>query len=1532
MADTPTLELRIQDNSEKAIRGLQSLASSLRELKGTLEGGLGFEKVIGDLDKLSAKFNNTFTPETVENINKVTQALEKLQKVSDVKLPDLSYGNNNQPISPEMKPIDSPIEFAKPDLTAFDQTNDELAKKLDTLRDQLALDDLDKQYGSIDALEAKYQALQSELGMLGAEAGNANEEVGLVAKSIKEAGEGADGASGGFSNFGKTLGKIISPLDKLIKAFNRILFYRVIRSVIKEISKGLGEGIANVRAYSKAINGSFNTAMTNAENALFKMKNSIGAALAPAIEAVIPVVQTLVSWFISLVNVANQFFALLTGKTEWTRAIDASAASFEKQKKAASGAAKEVKNLLAGFDELNIIQSESGGNGGGSGAAAAIDYTKAFEQVTQFDDKVKSLVKWIKENTDLIKKTVGAISTAIFGWRVSEEFEGILGKLGAIIAFGGTVFLEWELTSKFSGEYLKSGDLGWLVADVLTAVVGAYLGKKLAQQVFGEGTGAIGVSIMLTVSALADIVASLRNADVSALSKENIINTLLASIKMGAAGVFLAKYFNFATADALKIGGGAALVTFGAAMGIKATAEAINSDDFSNEDFIKAKALSSISMGAGAALLGKKLFDLSAGKSIEAGIGVALVTFGAYTAIKAIADAVKSDDFTEVNLAKLAESSAELGIGAGITYNALGGDIKGSFELAGGVALVTFGVASGVQAVLRAEKVGYDKAFLGDLAKSSLGIGAGSALAALALGASAGVAGIIGGLGAVITVGVIVGVSSILRHSKKRDAIKWGDIAATEAEIQAYVTQKMFSVDVEANINLAKTKVTATTQAQESLKEQTTELFTSLNVLRLGVDTDKTLEEIKKQALGESGDGSGGIVKAFKDYVESQEILLKTSFTLIPIKDAEGKDITAEYLKSGIAGWNMLEEAMTKMGEDVSEHLVKAADDSLDAKLREFQRNAATKLLETMARVSQAVSSGNLEAQAMSNLTLSLNTMDEPSAKEAIRLYSEYKKELEAGYKDIFTQAAMSYMSMANGLDVLAEQAMKDGNAELAKKYSDQAEEARTKYKNLIKDMPKQVADAVKTASAQGQEIIRGALEKVYGDAIKDYSWGNIFGDFMKKNITKDKFGEDEIVPELIKRIQEHLLTKIGASKEMFEAAGIDIFSMIGDSAKSGMVTRIAEAYGLDVAEQFAKAIGSTVPEEVRKSIEEAQKKAEEKALLDRSNARQEKAWSEDKALAAKAAETRAELEETRRALLERGANAQEDSWREDKQLSAQVALARENVRIKYEQLVAEIADKKKYLESVNKQIEDAEERLRTKDPLGMDNLRRRGAMDELYGYEKQGGGRTGGLKGQKSETEIELENLNAALITVQKQAESLGVTLDETISGNSVEVEEVDMSPIVEPVETAADDIHKSTVSIIKDFKNLSSLDFSREMSTIEWMLTGGGSLRGRRMVMKAEGGFVGTGDMFIAREAGPELVGRIGSRTAVANNDQIVQGVASGVASGQAEQNNLLRQQNDILRQLLSKSGRTEAVPSADWGQFIKRSSEMYATNAGW
>jgi len=81
-----------------------------------------------------------------------------------------------------------------------------------------------------------------------------------------------------------------------------------------------------------------------------------------------------------------------------------------------------------------------------------------------------------------------------------------------------------------------------------------------------------------------------------------------------------------------------------------------------------------------------------------------------------------------------------------------------------------------------------------------------------------------------------------------------------------------------------------------------------------------------------------------------------------------------------------------------------------------------------------------------------------------------------------------------------------------------------------------------------------------------------------------------------------------------------------------------------------------------------------------------------------------------------------------------------------------------------------------------------------------------------------------------------------------------------------------------------------------------------------RANGGYVDSGQIFVAREAGPELVGTFGNRTAVANNDQIVAGIAGGVASAMAGNNRLLSEQNDLLRQLVAKQNNGGVASTSD------------------
>ena len=108
----------------------------------------------------------------------------------------------------------------------------------------------------------------------------------------------------------------------------------------------------------------------------------------------------------------------------------------------------------------------------------------------------------------------------------------------------------------------------------------------------------------------------------------------------------------------------------------------------------------------------------------------------------------------------------------------------------------------------------------------------------------------------------------------------------------------------------------------------------------------------------------------------------------------------------------------------------------------------------------------------------------------------------------------------------------------------------------------------------------------------------------------------------------------------------------------------------------------------------------------------------------------------------------------------------------------------------------------------------------------------------------------------------------------------------------------------------------------TIETKAGGGLFANGKwkPITAAASGGSFSTGQMFVAREAGPELVGRIGNHTAVMNNNQIVSSVAAGVA--------------DAVASVLGSGNQTTVVLEGDAkGLFrvVKREATNYTNATG-
>lgn len=146
------------------------------------------------------------------------------------------------------------------------------------------------------------------------------------------------------------------------------------------------------------------------------MRYCIANAIAPAIQGVIKLLYTVLSY----VNaIANAWFGInLFGNS--------SVKNFQKMQKSASGtakSAKEIQKSLQGFDEMNILQSNQNSDSGSSGGGIETPSS----DLSNMDIKIPKWIKWIMDNKNLILGVLGTIAGIIAGIKIMNLIKGIKG-------------------------------------------------------------------------------------------------------------------------------------------------------------------------------------------------------------------------------------------------------------------------------------------------------------------------------------------------------------------------------------------------------------------------------------------------------------------------------------------------------------------------------------------------------------------------------------------------------------------------------------------------------------------------------------------------------------------------------------------------------------------------------------------------------------------------------------------------------------------------------------------------------------------------------------------------------------------------------------------------------------------------------------------------------------------------------------------------------------------------------------------------
>lgn len=211
-------------------------------------------------------------------------------------------------------------------------------------------------------LEAKSES-KTSFNHVSSGASSAHRNVSKLAKEFANLGKsigkfGKSGLKGLFyvplspiRGIGNTIKGIHKNISGTIASLKRIAMYRILRTLLKDMSQWMKEGVTNLYYFSEAVGTQFKRSMDSIATSALYVKNSLATIVEPLINVAAPVIDMIADRFAELSAVVAEFFAALTGQTQYSRAIKFPTEWAD----AADDAAKKTQKWLGPFDEINRL-------------------------------------------------------------------------------------------------------------------------------------------------------------------------------------------------------------------------------------------------------------------------------------------------------------------------------------------------------------------------------------------------------------------------------------------------------------------------------------------------------------------------------------------------------------------------------------------------------------------------------------------------------------------------------------------------------------------------------------------------------------------------------------------------------------------------------------------------------------------------------------------------------------------------------------------------------------------------------------------------------------------------------------------------------------------------------------------------------------------------------------------------------------------------------------------------------------------------
>lgn len=469
------LEIQIKENSKTAKDGINSLIGALNKIKPSsitaTESLRIFNKELQKTASLSSQMKSNLSVKVSKSFSNVSSEITKASATTSSAVESLNASLNDMRI-----PNDSPIKSEIAD------SAEQFSKIEDAVNETSS---------STVKLASNLTAIRYEMERIKQKASEAQSEgdidrVMKLSRQYNRLSEELKSATKQQARFGK--------ISDIISKGKSVAFYRILRTLIKEVGQAFKEGLENAYMFSKATGGELAEKMDALKSITQQMKNQFGSAFSELLIAVKPVLDTIIQKAIDVANTITQILAVFNGDTMYKKAKFVDTAW-----KDATGSAKKYKDMLLGIDELNIINDEKGAGGGATG----VDYSQMFEYA-KIDENApwKKSIEFIRDNFDSILKVAKVIGAVLLGWKLAKNLVQGLDLLKSLPknlkTTAGLTISIIGYAVEFAGAY-DMGKNGATWKNILATIIGGGLGIAGLTIAFGTTGLIVGIPLALTI-------------------------------------------------------------------------------------------------------------------------------------------------------------------------------------------------------------------------------------------------------------------------------------------------------------------------------------------------------------------------------------------------------------------------------------------------------------------------------------------------------------------------------------------------------------------------------------------------------------------------------------------------------------------------------------------------------------------------------------------------------------------------------------------------------------------------------------------------------------------------------------------------------------------------------------------------------------------------------------------------------------------------------------------------------------------------